>query len=547
MMNTIKALGAVFAMGMLLFLSACGGDSPKIGATNDMATRVPADASGVLLIQLGSMLEKADYPAFTKTKLFEEFLEDVQKETPALVPFVKDPAASGIDLKGNVACYFKADANDYKVGILFPIADEAKLNTMLEALKKENPEIKSDDREGHQLHTLDEDAFILQSANFAAVTNFGDEAALKALLQPEGNGIRDHAKFAEQIPTGKDVVYWLDGDQIIENNPRVKRQLNGVIPMLGLSPKNLSDNNIYGYQSFENGRMEGTMDLAFNKELREKLASLLPNKLAVDYTKYFPGNDLAAAVSMGITTSGLLALLNDNGMAMLVDGYLQGVALDLGQLEQGLTGDLAVGIYPQQTTSNDPVFVAVLGLKERAFIEKQLERVAMFVKREGEKYVFKGQPGMDGSPALAVYGMVQDDALVISNQVDQLDKALAGNGNKVMSELQKGWMGLYINYDLIEEGKLYDAFTGNLPPDGVEALKFSQQYQNVSTAQMIATVDQIKGISILKDKNTNALKSTLFTISKMYDKGLLTPEMDDRDEFDGFEAFDEEVEEETTM
>lgn len=547
MMNTIKALRAVFAMGLLFFLSACGGDGPKVGATNDMATRVPADASGVFLIQLGSMLEKADYPAFTKTKLFEEFLEEVQKETPALVPFVKNPAASGIDLKGNIAFYFKATANDGKIGFLFPIADEAKLNTMLEALKKEDPEIKSTDHEGYQLHTLDEDAFILQSANFAAVTNFGDDAALKALLQPEGNGIRDNAKFAEQIPTGKDIVYWLNGDQIIENNPRVKRQLNGAIPMLGLSPKSLSDNNIYGYQSFENGRMEGTMDFAFNNELREKIASLLPNKLAVDYTKYFPGNDLAAAVSMGITTSGLLALLNDNGMAMLVDGYLQGVALDLGQLEQGLTGDLAVGIYPQQTTSNDPIFVAVLGLKERAFIEKQLERVAMFVKREGEKYVFKGQPGMDGSPALAVYGMVQDDALVISNQADQLDKALAGNSNKVMSELQKGWMGLYINYDLIEEGKLYDALASNLPPDGVEALKSSQQYQNVSTVQMIATVDQIKGISILKDKSMNALKSILFTISEMHDKGLLTPEMDDRDEFDGFEEFDEAMEEETTM
>lgn len=552
MMNTIKGLGAVFAMGLLLFLSACGGDGPKAGADNDMSTHVPTDASGVFLIQLGSMLDKADYPAFTKTKLFEEFLEEVQKETPALVPFVEDPASSGIDMTGNIAIYFKADANEKaRVGMLMPIADADKLNKMIEALKKEDAEIKTTDHEGYQLHTFDDDGFILQSSNFAAITNFNDDAALQALLKPTGKGIRDNEEFTAQVPTGKDLVYWFDGDQLLESNPRLKMQLNGVIPMLGLPKTTLSNNNIYGYQNFEEGRMEGTMDLGFNKDLREKLASMLPDQLAVDYANYFPGDDLAAAVSLGVTTSGLLAFLNDNGMAMFADNYLQKLGLDIGQLEKGLTGDLAVGLYPERTESNDAVFVAVLGLKEKAFVEKQLERGAALIKRDGERYVFRGQPGMDGSPALAVYGMVQDDAFVISNKSEQLDKALAGNSNSTMSNLQKGWMGLYLNYDLIEKGDLYQALAANLPmgAGGLEALKTSQQYQNVSTAQVIATVDQIKGISILKDKNMNALKSTLMTLNKMHEEGLFDQQIEE-DEFDEFEdAFDEleEAEETTSM
>lgn len=541
-MNTIKGLGAVFAMGLLFFLSACGGEGPKAGADNDMATHVPTDASGVFLIQLGGMLDKADYPAFTQTKLFEEFVEEVEKETPSLVPFVKDPASSGVDMGGNIAIYFKADAKEKaRIGILLPIAEEAKFNSMIEALKKEDTEIQTTDREGYQLHTFDYDGFILQSANFAAITNFDDDAALQALLKPEGNGIRDNEVFAEQIPTSKDIAYWINGDQLLESNPRLKMQLNGVIPMLGLPKTSLNNNNIYGYQSFDDGQMEGTLDLGFNSDLRSKLASMLPDQLAVDYANFFPNDDLAAAVSMGVTTSGLLAFINENGMAMMADNYLTNLGLDVGQLEQGLTGDLAVGVYPALTATKDPVFVAVLGLKERTFIEKQLERAAMILKRDGEKYIFQGQPGMDGSPALAIYGIVQDNALVISNTSEQLDKAIAGNSNKVMSNLQKGWMGLYLNYELLEEGNLYESLAANLPigADGLEALKTSQQYQNVSTAQIIATVDQIKGTSIMKDKNMNALKSTLFTLSKMHEEGLLNPKVEE-DEFDGFEEALEE-------
>mgnify|MGYP001795374552 CR=1 FL=1 len=160
----------------------------------------------------------------------------------------------------------------------------------------------------------------------------------------------------------------------------------------------------------------------------------------------------------------------------------------MGQSEQGLTGDLAVGVYPEMTEGKDPIFVAVLGLKDRTFIEKQLERAGSMLQRDGEKYVFQGQPGMDGSPALAIYGMVQDDALVLSNTTAQLDKALAGNSNATISKLQQGWMGLYLNYDLIEEGDLYEALANNLPASAdIESMKATQKYQNSSTAQLIAT------------------------------------------------------------
>ena len=547
MLQTIKGLVALVALGAVFLMSACGGDGPKPGAANDMAAHVPTEAAGVVLVQLGSILEKADYDGFTKMEVFADMLKEVEAESPALVPFMKDPASSGVDLSGNMAFYFQVENGKSFSGFLMPVADPAKIGTTLETLKKESPDVQTTDHEGYQLHTVEDDVFILQSDALVAITNFNDEARLKALLQPEGNGIHDNQAFADQMPTGQDLAYWIDGEALAKGDARTKKQLVGLVAGLGLDENALVGNSFYGSQSFENGKMEGDLMLDFNDDLAQKLESILPKKMAVDYANYFPGDDLVAGLTFGISTSGTLELVNEMGVAMFADNYLKLVGLTLGDIEKGLTGDLAVGVYPEMTASKDPVFVAALGLKTKETIETLLGRGMMMglVKKEGEQYLLQGQPSPDGQPNdLIIYGMIKDDAFVLSNKKEQLDQALAGNSNAVVSKLQEGFLGLYLNYELLEKSGLQEVLADVLPPDAGGALALSGEYQTSKTASFIAQPNALKGITIMKDGNMNALKSSLITLNEMHKKGLLEPQMDDAmDEFEDFdEAFDEEEE-----
>lgn len=545
MLHTMKGLTTLLALCSLFLLSSCGGDGVKVGATNDMASHVPTDASSVVLINLGSMMEKADYDAFSKTEVFEEMLKNVEKDAPTLIPFFKDPKSTGIDLSGNAAIYLRPiqGSSVPQIGVLMPIADAAQFSKALEELKKQESSVKTTDHEGYQLHTFDPALHILQSEGMVAIVSFNDDAALQRLLKPEGNGIRDNEKFAEQIPQGKDISYWINGDKLLENNPRLKQQLNGGASLLGFPAGSLEGNNLYGYQEFGKGKSEGTLDLGLNKDLWAKLQTVFTDPLPVNYANYFPGDDLAAGIVFGLNTSGILAFLTETGFANKIDQNIpEGTNTNLGKIEKGLTGGMAVGVYPSKTAADDPLFVAVIGLKERTFIEGMLAQVPNITKN-GEKYIFQGQPdAMTGKPSdLVIYAVVKDDALVISNQTEQLDKALAGNSNGLVKELQNGWLGLYLNYDLLEEGKLTDLLllAENLPLDvnGIGALMATNDYQNISKAKIMAKGSKITGVSLLKDQSTNVLKSTLMTLNEMYKNGLLDQTEDEFDDFD--EAFDE--------
>lgn len=539
----------LLALGTIFLLSACGGKGPKAGADNDMSTRVPANASGVVLLQVGTLLDKADYPAFTKTELFADMLKNIEQESPALVPFVKDPTAIGMDLKGNVAFYFQPNENkgNPHIGFLIPIVDQDKLANTIAGLKKNMPEATSETRDGYTLHSFKDESYVVESEGFAAITSFNDDAKIQALLKPEGS-IRDNEAYAKQMPMGKDISYWFDGDALLNSDPRTKMQLNGAASMLGLPQGSINGNQFYGGQSFEKGQAESTLDLAMNDDLRKKVELVFPKKLAVDYANYFPGDDLVAGITLGVSTSGLLEFLNENGMAMFADTYLKMAELNLGQLEQGLTGDLAAGLYPSLAAEDMPLFVAVLGLKEREFIEAQLARGAQFIQRDGQKYVFQGQPdALTGEPSkLMLYAVVKDNALVISNQSEQLDKALAGNGNKVVKDLQNGWLGLYINYEQLEKSGYKELLADGLPlsPQGANLLKDAGKYQAFSSAKIIGTVEQFKATANMKDANMNALKALLMNLNEMHKDGVLNQEAKElQDEFDDFEdAFEEELE-----
>ena len=562
MLKTTKLLSAIVLLVTALLFNACS-DSPVVeaGAANDVSTSIPADASGVFLMNVKSMMEKADYPAFQKTEVFAEFLKEVEKETPSLVPFVKDPASAGIDLEGNMGMYFKADKEikNSSFAMLMPVADVEKAKAAVEVLLKEakeankegDEEITTTEKEGYTLHAFGDEFYIVQSDRILAFTSFGDDAQVKALVAPEGNGIRDNAKYAEQVATDKDMVYWLDIDPLVEaafNDSKVKMRTEAALAAASIPAEGLKNNSMYGFSHFLKGKSEGELSFAFSDELKKELGDLVADKMAVSYAGYLPQGNLGAAFSFGVNGEGVLNFLTKRGLDEGIDQQLGMLGLTLGDVNNGITGDLAAGIYPPAAGSSEPAVVIALGLKDKAFMEKLMGMppLSMFMTKEGENYVLDRGADMMGNAKPKFYAKIVDDALVVSNDATLFEQALGGKTNSNIEPLQEGWLGMFVDYTVIAEN--FDVLAGMIPmnPMVLAQVANSVKYQNVTTAYVVGKGETLELLSNNKDANTNALKSGWMTWNQMHKDGVLDVKIEDaiEDEMEGFEAEFEEAEEE---
>ncbi|MGH1336508.1 MAG: DUF4836 family protein [Aureispira sp.] len=551
MVKTTKLLSTLVLFITAIFFSACSDSAVKPGAANDVSSSIPTDASGVMLMNVKSMMNKADYPAFQQTELFASFLKDVEKENPALVPFVKDPAAAGVDITGNMGMYFKAsvelDKSDF--AILLPVADAAKAKAAITELLKDEKNVTTTDKEGYTLYTIEKNAYLVQSDRIVAFTTFGEDAKVKTLVTPEGNGIRDNKKFTDQIPTGKDIVYWLDTDPIVESimsDPKTKSKIEGSLALANIPVEGLNNNSLYGFSDFLKGKSEGELNFTFSEELQAELGELVADEMAVNYAKYLPEGNLGGAFSIGVNGKGVLSFLTKRGLDQQVDQQLAMLGLSLGKIEEGITGDLAAGVYPPAEGSSEPSMVAALGLKDKAFMEQVMATppLSMFMPKEGENYVFSRGQDMMGNEMPKFYARIVDEALVISNNPALFEQALAGKTNKNIKPLQEGWLGMFIDYTVLADN--FDVIARAMPLSPIVLSQMSEniKHQDVTTAYVIGKGAKTMFYSNHKDKSVNTLKSSWMTWDKMHKDGAFDA-LDSAPE-DDMDSFEEEFEETTT-
>jgi hypothetical protein len=554
MLKTIQRISTLILLSAVLFLSACNDSKVKPGAANDVATSIPSTASGVFLMNVNSMLEKADYDAFQKTEVFGKFVEEVKEKNPALVAFIKDPAEAGLDLTGNMGMYFSpAPKNEtWEFAMIFPVSDLEKLKAAIAEATKEVTDMTTAEGDGYTLYSMDDDAHLVQSGAIVALTTFNDAAKIKAMVAPEGNGIRDNKKFADQIPTGKDMAYWMDADPIMEtilSDARTKMQVEGAMAGAAIPVEGLKGNTLYGYSDFKKGKSEGELAFQFSDELKEELGDLVADQMAVNYANYLPEGNLGAAFSFGVNGKGVLNFLTKRGLDATVDGQLAMFGLSLGAIEEGITGDLAAGLYPPADGSSEPMMVAALGIKDKAFIEGLFGKapLSMVFKKEGENYVFSRGTDMMGNEMPKFYAKVVGDALVISNNMNLFEQALSGSTNNNIKPLQEGWLGMYLDYRVLNEN--FDVIAKALPmnPMVLSQLSENMKYQNIETAYIVGKGEKIKMYSDTKDKDMNALKSSLLIWEQMYKNGALESILEDAKENeelqDDIDAFEQEFEE----
>ncbi|BDS11256.1 DUF4836 family protein [Aureispira anguillae] len=549
MLKTTKFLSAIFAFIILFSMSSCG-DSAKVAGSSDISQSIPADATAVFLMNAKQLMQKADYATVKETDFFKDWIQEVEKQSPEMVPFLNDPEAAGISLAGNMGFYFSVpedfmNSRNIEVAFILPVADKAKMDKAVKVALKDNKEATPETKDGYTITKLNKQMSMVQSDHILAFTTLKDETKINNLVHPSGDNIHTNASFAKHMKANKDVMFWMGVDPLVTaalNSPFTAMTIRGGLAGAQIPEEGLKGNSMSLFYDFKQGEMEMGTAFDFNDILKEELGDLFPNKLNIDYSNYIPSDNLAAAATFGVNSAGVLNFLTKRGWDLYADSYLSKAGLDLGKIRDGITGDLAVGIYPPASQATDPGLVVAMGIKDKKFVEGLFAQAGPFLKKDGDKYTFTGGSNMmDPSAApMQLFAVVKDDILVVSNSNEQLEKAQAGNSNKIVNEIQDGWMGIYMDYNLINEN--YDVIANYLPidPNSLAFSKMMNEYQNVSTATLLAKGDVINGTTTLKNKNVNSLKSLIESFDKMYKDRAKIQEQMDQQMKDEFEGFDEE-------
>jgi len=552
-------LSFILATALVVSMSSCGGDTDAAKAPGviGVETSIPETASGVMLINTKQLLEKADYESLKQTEFFKEWLKQAQNEAPEVVPFLEDPTAAGISLASNMGLYFSftedyATSKEVDVAFIFPIADKEKLQGGLDNMLEKQPEVKPEERDGYTILKMDGKSNFVYNDKIIAFVTFNDDAKIKSILSPADEGIKGNASFASHLKEGKDFMFWMNADPLVEvalANPMTAMAIKGGLAGAQIPEEGLKGNSMSFYYDFKDGEIDGGAAFDFSGPLKKELGDLFPAKLAVDYSKYIPKENLAAAAAFGINPEGVLAFVAKRGYDKQADEMLAIAGLDLAKIKDGISGDLATGVYPPAAEGAEPTVVFALGLKDKAFMEglmKQFGPIAGATK-DGEKYVMTGGQSMMGDEPMKIYASIQGDVIIVSNSNDQLDKAIAGGQNEAVAELQEGWMGMYFDYALLEQHQEHLSNYIPADPGSLAMTKMMSEYNEISTATILLKGDRMDGKVGLKTTNINSLKRLIQVADELFkDREKIQAEMDKHMGDDEFGGFDEKFEDENT-
>jgi hypothetical protein len=552
-------LSFILTTAVVVSMSSCGGgiDATKKLSTGGIETSIPETASGVMLINTKQLLEKADYESLKQTDFFKEWLKEAQKEAPEVIPFLEDPTAAGISLASNMGLYFYftadyATSKKVDVAFIFPIADKDKLKVGLDNILEKNPEAKAEEKDGYTILKMDDEANFIYNDKIIAFVTFNDEAKIKSILSPSSEGIEGNTSFASHLKEGKDFMFWMNADPLVEAamaNPMTAIAIKGGMAGAQIPEEGLKGNSMSFYYDFKDGEIDGGAAFDFSGPLKEELGDLLPAKLAIDYSKYIPRENLAAAAAFGINAEGVLAFVAKRGYDKQADAMLAIAGLDLGKINDGISGDLAIGVYPPAADDTEPLLILALGLKDKAFMEGLITQFGPIagVTKDGDKYAMTGKKSMMGDKPMKFYASIQGDVIIVSNSSDQLDKAIAGGKNEAVAELQEGWMGMYFDYALIEKHQGLLSNYVPIDPGSIAMTKMMSEYNEVSTATILMKGDRMDGKVGLKTTNINSLKRLIQVADELFkDREKIQAEMDKHMGDDEFGGFDEVFEEENT-
>lgn len=471
----------------------------------DMGRYIPNNAMFVLDVDMDELWDKADLDDIDQLSFVKLGRQELRSENPQTADLVdailKDPTATGLHLKRDIAAYFCYDG-DIDGAIIATMHNKKKFEGFLNDFAKQNElTVKFEDKDGWRLATMVSEFNVENYVAFngdVAMLLFSGNGMDKVLTLKKGESLAGDKRFREYWKDRSEISVWMGVKQVMfiaeQNGADVQDVLS---QMYGEEYwKAIENASIAGNVVFD----KGVMRMVFTYQgISSKIIDKYMQKFEGDLVDYMPEKTYAAiALAYNLKETMKVLEANKEFDINLDEEAMEGVTVR--DAVSAFGGSVLFSLFDLQVNDGSvmPMMALALDVKDADIVRKLLASAELKVVEDD---VFC----LEGLFDFPIYVALNKKAVFVTNSDAALEGFKKGGNRNAMKGVAKSVKaGNYVYADL----------DINHYPDGVKALipenivALMGKYFDYTEIKVNGTKSGEWDLYI-KDKKQNSLLSTL--------------------------------------
>lgn len=471
----------------------------------DMGKYIPKDALYVLDFDMDELWDKADLDNIDQISFVKLGRQELRSENPWAADLVdailKDPTATGLHLKRDIAAYFCYNS-DIDGAVIATMHNKKKFEEFLNDFAKQNElTVKFEDKDGWRLATMVSEFNVENYVAFngdVAMLFFSGNGMDRVLSLKKDESLAGDKRFREYWKDRSEISMWMGMKEIMSIAEQNGTDVKGVLGQIYGEEywKAIENACIAGNVVFD----KGVMRMVFTYQgISDKIMKQYMQKFESDLVDYMPEKTYATmAVAYNLEETMKVLEANKELDINLDEEAMEGVTVR--DAVSAFGGSMLFSLFDLQVDNGSvmPMMALALDIKDADIVKKLLAEAGLAAVEENV-YSFEGFFNFP------IYVALNKKAVFVTNSDAALEGFKKGGNKNAMKNVAKSVKaGNYIYADL----------DINHYPDGVKAL-IPENIVVLMSKYFDYTEIKVNGTKsgewdlYIKDKKQNSLLSTL--------------------------------------
>lgn len=471
----------------------------------DMGKYIPKDALCVLDFDMDELWDKADLDNIDQISFVKLGRQELRSENPQMADLVdailKDPTATGLHLKRDIAAYFCYNS-DIDGAVIATMHNKKKFEEFLNDFAKQNElTVKFEDKDGWRLATMVSEFNVENYVAFngdVAMLLFSGNGMDKVLSMKKDESLAGDKRFREYWKDRSEISMWMGMKEVMFIAEQNGTDVQGVLSQIYGEEywKAIENASIAGNVVFD----KGVMRMVFTYQgISDKIMKQYMQKFESDLVDYMPEKTYATmAVAYNLEETMKVLEANKEFDINLDEEAMEGVTVR--DAVSAFGGSMLFSLFDLQVNNGSvmPMMALALDIKDADIVKKLLAEAGLTAVEEN---VYS----LEGFFNFPIYVAMNKKAVFVTNSDAALEGFKKGGNKNAMKNVAKSVKaGNYIYADL----------DINHYPDGVKAL-IPENIVVLMSKYFDYTEIKVNGTKsgewdlYIKDKKQNSLLSTL--------------------------------------
>ena len=471
----------------------------------DMGKYIPKDALYVLDFDMDELWDKADLDNIDQISFVKLGRQELRSENPWVADLVdailKDPTATGLHLKRDIAAYFCYNS-DIDGAVIATMHNKKKFEEFLNDFAKQNElTVKFEDKDGWRLATMVSEFNVENYVAFnsdVAMLLFSGNGMDRVLSLKKDESLASDKRFREYWKNRSEISMWMGMKEIVSIAEQNGTDVKGALGQIYGEEywKAIENASIAGNVVFD----KGVMRMVFTYQgISDKIMKQYMQKFDDELVDYMPEKTYATmAVAYNLEETMKVLEANKEFDINLDEEAMEGVTVR--DAVSAFGGSMLFSLFDLQVDNGSvmPMMALALDIKDADIVKKLLAEAGLTAVEEN---VYS----LEGFFNFPIYVAMNKKAVFVTNSDAALEGFKKGGNKNAMKNVAKSVKaGNYIYADL----------DINHYPDGVKALipenivVLMSKYFDYTEIKVNGTKNGEWDLYI-KDKKQNSLLSTL--------------------------------------